>query len=87
MNRITFQYTQFNNLNSDGHCTSSTFGYRIYDSYGKEYCNIFDSFEELVEEVNKDNIFNYLYENHRDFYDSAIEDGIEFNDDFIEGEL
>lgn len=45
---INVDITKFDNIKDDGTVLSSTYGYRIYDSCEtKDYCNLFDSLEEL----------------------------------------
>lgn len=62
---VTIQYTKFESIDSDGNTDTTTYGFRIYDDYEcYMYCNIFDTFEELKENVNESNIVDYLKENY-----------------------
>jgi len=46
-NHLTFQYTIFENIYPTGESMEKNYGYRIYDNYGTEYCNTFESLDEL----------------------------------------
>ena len=49
-NILTFQYTIFKSVYPTGEPMDEGHGYRIYDDYGVEYRNTFESIDELNEE-------------------------------------
>ena len=85
-NRITVQFTKFIDIDETGEeNTVPIFGYRVYDSYGKDYNNTFESLEELNAEVSKDTLLDVVrsLEGFADVDEDTC-DGIDFNDTFYD---
>ena len=83
-NRVTVQYTRFQNLDVVNHITGESYGYRIYDDYGTEYNNTFKSFEELEDYINELNVFEVIEEQHPQFFYGYEFDGVFINGIWIE---
>lgn len=81
-NEIEVQYTKFSNIDEEGNVTEETLGYRIYDSYGEAYNNTYESLKDLKEEVNEDNLLDFIREHHPDYSDS-----LEHTDVYLNGKL
>jgi len=64
------QYCKMINYYPDGTPDYEMWAYRIYDDYAVDYNNTFESFEELRETVNEDNLLDYIKENHDEFVES-----------------
>jgi len=58
-NTLDIQVTEFISHNNDG-TQESSFGYRIYDSYGADYCNTFETLEEAMDYVCVENLEKIL---------------------------
>jgi F0F1-type ATP synthase gamma subunit len=81
-NRITIEYTKFDNLNTRGEVTDSSFGYRVYDDYATAYDNTYDTFEDLQEDVNMNNFWEVLDRHLEEFDGYETANGITFCGDF-----
>jgi len=86
MNRVTLQFTKFTNFDSKELLKSSTYGYRIYDDVGKDYNNTFNTIEELLETITEENIFDYILENHPEYYETVTShsQGVYLNEEWID---
>lgn len=78
-NKVNVQYTKFIDIDEEGKELSSTFGYRIYDDYGQEYLTMFGSTEDLKKKINPDTIFDVIENEHEEFYEAAMTDGLYLN--------
>jgi len=83
MNRPCFQYTRFVNLDNSGNEFDESWGYRLYDDYDQTYNNTFKSFEELRDVVHKENLLEYLWNNHFEFIVDLMDRGIYFNEEWM----
>jgi hypothetical protein len=87
-NRITIQFTRFQNIDEHGNETENhSFCYRIYDDYAQVYDNTYDNLSDLIGEVNPDTLLDVLSQ-HKEFEDVAVENtnGIFFNGEYFEME-
>lgn len=66
-NRVSLQYCKMINYYADGSPGEEMWAYRIYDDYDVDYNNCFDSFKELRDTVNMDNVLEYIRDNHSQF--------------------
>ena len=82
-NRVALQFTKFSNLDEMGKVLEESFGYRIYDDYGQDYNNTYDSVEELNEHINIKTLQSFISENHEEFFESVRDKGIYFNGGWI----
>lgn len=84
-NMVCVQFTRFQNLNQDGApCEEPCLGYRIYDDYGGDYNNCFDSVEAMLEAgLTPEGIFDYILENHESFWEEAMNRGVMLNDVYL----
>jgi len=84
-NIVCVQYTKFQNLNADGSpADEPNLGYRIYDDYGGDYNNCFDTVDEMIEKgLTPEGIFDYILENHESFWEEAMNRGVMLNDVYL----
>lgn len=76
MYTTTLQFTRFQNITGGKVDKDSTmYGYRIYNTEAAEYCNAYESIEELEDDVNIDTVLEHIRDNHPEFYDTIIDDG------------
>lgn len=85
MNQVTLEFTKFTNFNSAKVMEESTFGYRIYDDYQNDYNNTFDSIEEVIETITKENVIEFLDKNHVGYHESVVNHakGLFFNGEWV----
>lgn len=81
---VDVQFTKFVNCDQNGDERGDvTFGYRIYDDYGRDYNN-FISLQEL-QEFNPASVWSMIQEEHEDFVEVIEENGGFFlNDEWVE---
>ena len=84
-NIVSVQFTRFQDLDSDGNPDGEpTLGYRIYDDYGADYNNCYDSIEEMHKAgLTPEGIFQFIDENHDPFCMTARERGVLLNGRYI----
>ena len=84
-NMVCVQFTRFQNLDQDGNPSDKpTLGYRIYDDYGGDYNNCFDSVDAMIEaRLTPEGIFDYINENHESFGEEAMNRGVTLNDVYL----
>jgi len=84
-NQLCLEYTRFEDLDVLGNAQTESYGYRAYDQYASVYYNLCNTFDELVELVNEQNVIGYLCQNHYDeFDDTSLRKGVLTNGIFIE---
>jgi len=77
MNQPCIQRTIFVNA----HCGDKSFGYRIYDDYGQDYCNILDEKDlKLSDQDFLDKAKESFSEVANSIFDYALEHGIYVDD-------
>lgn len=70
--QVYMQYTQFVDISLNGKIYEEPhYGYRIWDAYGQEYNDNFESVDELIETVNEENVSEYVLENHYPFFEGS----------------
>ena len=82
MYSTTLQFTKFQNI-IDGKVDkeSTQYGYRLYNTDEAVYSNVYNTLEELQDDLDKDTVLDHIKENHPDFYDTIeIDGGFYFND-------
>ncbi|WP_182101606.1 hypothetical protein [Niallia taxi] len=81
---VDVQLTKFSNCDRYGNNSGDvTFGYRIYDEYGRDYNNFYSKGE--LNDFSIESLWETIKSEHRDFYDSIILDGgFNFNGDWVE---
>ena len=84
-NIVSVQFTRFQDLDSEGNPDGEpTLCYRIYDDYGADYNNCYDSSEEMHEAgLTPEGIFQFIDENHDPFCMTARECGVLLNGQYI----
>lgn len=84
-NMVCVQFTRFQNLDQDGNPSDEpTIGYRIYDDYGGDYNNCFNSIDAMIEAgLTPERIFDYICENHESFWEEAMNRGVTLNDVYL----
>ena len=84
-NMVCVQFTRFQNLDQDGNLSDEpTLGYRIYDDYGGDYNNCFDSVDAMIEAgLTPEGIFDYICVNHESFWEEAMNRGVTLNDVYL----
>lgn len=86
MYSTTLQFTKFQNI-VDGEVDkeSTQYGYRLYNTDEAVYSNVYNTLEELQDDLDRDSVLDHIKENHPDFYDTIeIDGGFYFNDSLID---
>ena len=86
MYSTTLQFTKFQNI-VDGEVDkeSTQYGYRLYNTDEAVYSNVYNTLEELQDDLDRDSVLDHIKENHPDFYDTIeIDGGFYFNDLLID---
>lgn len=80
-NMVCVRFTKFQDLNQDGNPSDKPdLGYRIYDDYGGDYNNCFDSVDAMIEAgLTPEGIFDYILEKHDSFWEEAMNCGVMLN--------
>lgn len=81
-NRLDVQYTKFVDINDEGKEIETSWGFRVFDSYGKSYDNFYESFEQLKEQVNPKTILSVLENLDQEMHDYARDNGIAINNKY-----
>jgi hypothetical protein len=83
-NRVTIQICKFVNYGIDRQPQDEHWGYRIYDDYGVNYDNLYDTLEDVFDELNPDTILEFIQEKHYEFFESVLySGGLYLCDDWI----
>ena len=86
MYSTTLQFTKFQNI-VDGEVDkeSTQYGYRLYNTDEAVYSNVYNTLEELQDDLDRDSVLDHIKENHPDFYDTIeIDGGFYFNNSLID---
>jgi hypothetical protein len=84
-NRVTIQVCKFVNYGTNRAPQDETWGYRIYDDYGTDYNNNYETLEDVFDELNPDTILEFIEEKHDNFYESVLYlGGLFLCDDWID---
>lgn len=71
-NRVGVQICKFVDYRLDGGPGDESWGYRIYDDYGQDYDNNYESFEDVITDINEENILRFIENNHNDFHGTVV---------------
>jgi hypothetical protein len=93
-NVLSIQFTKFTNINKNFNPIGNnigeeaTYGFRVYDGYGKTYSDTFETFSDLLEffqEKTLADIMEYVVLNDEEFaYEPSAFNGVEFNGSFFD---
>lgn len=74
-NRLSINPCKFVDYDVDGVEVGTSYGYRIFDDYDRDYNNLScDSIENVLDILKPGNVLKVLKENHPDFHDYIVED-------------
>jgi hypothetical protein len=71
-NRVTLQVCKFVDYHMNGNPSCEHWGYRIYDDYGTDYDNFYETLGDVFDDIKEETILAFIGENHNNFYESVL---------------
>ena len=74
-NGVTIQVCKFAYYQLNGSPSHEHWGYRIYDDYGQDYDKMYETLEDVFDDLDTSMILGFIKTRHENFYESVLYSG------------